>query len=96
VIDLAEAWNLTAVASFEDRVLFRGMAGRGAGLGRVFSDRQLLDWQVFNNRRVTSFYKWVCDEINSRHRLALGTSTSNLPLTVVYGSILRHCYDCRR
>jgi hypothetical protein len=67
---LAEAWALSpsALSSFTDRLLFKGMGDAGAPDKRLFSQRQLLDWEAFNNKRVTSFYAWLCDEINAQYR----------------------------
>ncbi len=69
---LAHAWGLSPgkLTSFQDRILFQGMSNTGAGGKRIFSTRQLLDWEVFNNRRVTAFYSWLCNEINAQYHKA--------------------------
>lgn len=68
---LAEAWGVPGgLSSFQDRVIFQGMSNTGAVGKRMFSTRQLLDWEAFNNQRVTAFYAWLCDEINGNYQKA--------------------------
>lgn len=68
---LAEAWVVPGgLSSFQDRVIFQGMSNSGAGGKRMFSTRQLLDWEAFNNQRVTAFYAWLCGEINGNYHKA--------------------------
>ena len=58
---LAAAWNLSKLDSFADRRVFAGMGNAS------YSTRQRVDWFAFNDKRVESFYGWLCDGIRARY-----------------------------
>jgi hypothetical protein len=69
IADLNQAWHRN-YTSFDDPAIAKAMGGWASNA------RTTLDWESFNNQRVTAWYSWLCDRINTRTFEALKTHNS--------------------